>query len=284
MLNMNNSNNSVAGHWLERFIHCAVADHGVSANTREAYTLDITVVRRWAERRGQDLLKLSSADLAEYVRERSEEGLHASTLARHISSCRRFFDFLVAAGCRGDNPALGIRVRRQQPHDSTVPVSAEAVKQLLSPPSTENLPPITAYRRWRDHAIVCLLYGTRLGVSDVRLLRWDQVNLSARTINVEGRAGSVKAMPMTAITASSLVALREAALQAAPEIANAPYCFPTTARLPMSRQALCYTVRKWSRERGDHSVVTPSMLRRSGRVATRRVATQAWFDNPGLNA
>lgn len=252
------------GEWAGRFIQNAHAERRVSASTLEAYKLDLAMASRWAEHEQRDVAGLSTADLTRYVAERARQGTLPSTIARQLSSLRRFYSFLVNQGVVAFNPAAAVILAKSgRPQPSLV--GDAVVRSLLQPPGRKPLSPVSAYRSRRDHAIICMLYGTSLGISDVRLLRWQQIDADWQVVRVPMRNGELRSIFLDATLLAALRSLREfsAAGFSPPE---SPYCFPTASGSPMTRQALCHLVRKWASARGQEQVVTPSALRRTGRA------------------
>lgn len=259
---------SQASYWTTRFTQRLLEEQRVSASTLEAYTLDMAMVSRWAAGQEQDVLTLSAADLARYVTERRERGSQLSTIARHISSCRRFYAFLVQEGVTATNPVAPLAVHpglRQGP--DVLP--NDALRALLRSPDRQFPTTNAALRARRDHALVCTLYGTDLGVSDVRLLRWEQVDEHSLTIRLPLSRGKVRSIGFNPGLLPVLLGWRRCMARADFDEKGRTYCFPSTSGEPMTRQGLCQVVRKWAKDCGRSEVVTPSALRQAGRANRR---------------
>jgi integrase len=125
---------------------------------------------------------------------------------------------------------------------------------------------MAAFRTQRDHMLVCMLYATTLGVSDVRLLCWSQFDLHWQAVQVPVRHGASRTHPLDARLVAGLKALRHAAGLPGVDLAGTAYCFPTSSGLPMTRQSLCHLVRQWGSRCGQAQPVTPSALRKTGRT------------------
>jgi len=262
--------------WVGLFTRSALRERQVSASTLEAYTLDLAMLSRWAAGLGMDLLELSSADLTRYVAERAAQGIQLSTLARHLSSFRRFYSFLVNHAAIARSPAEDVPVPHPlRPRAGLV--RDDVVRSLLRAPRRQFPSPAAAYRAQRDHAIVCMLYGTGLGISDVRLLRWQQVDAHWRVVRAPLRSGAQRSFGLDATLLGLLKALHGSAEANGLNVANSGYCFPAASGLPMTRQALCHVVRRWASECGQAQPVTPSAIRQTGRAhqSGRRLARLA---------
>ena len=249
--------------WIALFTQNALTERQVSASTLEAYTLDLAMLSRWAAGQDLGLLTLTTTDLTRYVVERAAQGTQLSTLARHLSSYRRFFSFLVGHGAIRSNPAAAVLVPQALRQASGL-VRDDILRVLLQPPRAQFNSTGAAYRAQRDHAIICVLYGTGLGISDVRLLRWEQIDEDWQIVRVPLRNGSLRSVVLDGPVLNALRALHEVVVTHTFVQAHSAYCFPTASGLPMTRQALCHMVRKWASECGEDQVVTPSALRQTG--------------------
>ncbi len=255
----------VAEQWLRLFAQFAREERRVSASTLEAYALDMAMLSRWAAGQRKDLLGLTTGDLTRYITQHREQGSHPSTLARHLSSYRCFYAFVMSQGALAINPAAAVlvpQVIRQEARR----VPDDVLRALLRPPALRYPSPVSAYRARRDHTIVCMLYGTSLGISDIRLLCWRQIDEQWQVIRVPLRNGEVRSFVFDGTLLAGLKALRSLAANTGLDDVDNPYCFPTASGLPMTRQAFCHVVRKWARQRGRVEAVTPSALRQAGRV------------------
>ncbi len=255
--------------WVARYAQYLRNTQQVSLCTLEAYTLDLVMLSRWAIARQQDLVALNPADLALYVTQRLAQGTQRSTVARNISSLRRFYAFLVQQGLIAINPVRSLSVT---PASRRAPelVPRDALRLLLQPSVREFHTSLAAYRARRDQAIVWTLYGTRLSISEVRLLRWDQIDEAAGVIRVPRSRGRLRACAIDPELLPVLSALHTSLVEVSyPEVMGA-YCFPTSRGRPMTRQALCQIVRKWALDCGVETGVTPSALRWTGQVNEAR--------------
>ncbi|MEO8223739.1 MAG: site-specific integrase, partial [Gammaproteobacteria bacterium] len=214
--------------WVALFTHRAQEERRLTASTLEAYTLDLTMVSRWASGQRLNLLKLSTSDLTRYVVERAADGTHRSTLARHVSSFRSFYAFLVRQGAIVVNPAATVPVPQALRRSSSV-VRDEVLRALLWPPHREFPSLASTYRARRDHVIVRMLYGTNLGIADVRLLCWRQIDEHSHEVRVQLRSGAVRSFVLDAPLLAALNALRGCTAPASFDPGESTYCFPTAS-------------------------------------------------------
>ena len=117
------------------------------------------------------------------------DGRAPATIARRLSAVRSYFRHLTMIGTRKDNPASGIAAPRRP---RTVP-------RTLSPAEAERLIEAaqgTAPRPMRDLALVELLYGAGLRVSEAIGLRKASIDLEGRIVRVVGKGGKERIVPL----------------------------------------------------------------------------------------
>ncbi|MDQ3030822.1 MAG: tyrosine recombinase XerC [Myxococcota bacterium] len=125
----------------------------------------------------------------------------SSTLARKIATLRSFFRYLLRRGITSANPAAGLRspkVARPLPRFLTVD---EAFRVVEAPAQD-------AHRdeplRLRDTAILELLYGAGLRVSELAGLRIEAIDHDARLVRVMGKGQKERIAPFGGSCAAAL--------------------------------------------------------------------------------
>jgi integrase/recombinase XerD len=116
-------------------------------------------------------------------------GLAPSSIARRAAAARTFYRHLVLLGLREDNPAAGVDLPRRR----------RRLPRSLSPAETERL--IEAAngvtpRALRDRALVELLYGAGLRVSEAVGLDRGRVDLANRLVRPLGKGDRERVVPL----------------------------------------------------------------------------------------
>ena len=149
--------------------------------------------RRDLERLGAFLggpISAATADqLDQYTAELRAEGLSPATLARKTAAARTFFRHLQLVGARADNPAAEVSLPRR----------TRKLPRTLSPGEAERLIDAaagTTPRALRDRALVELLYGAGLRVSEATGLEKGGVDLDDRAVRVTGKGGKERVVPI----------------------------------------------------------------------------------------
>ena len=116
-------------------------------------------------------------------------GSAGTTIARRTAAARSFYKHLQLLGEREDNPAAAL----------TLPRRARTLPKTLSAGEAERLIAAavgTKPRDLRDHALVELLYGAGLRVSEAVGLGKTGVDLDGRLVQVVGKGGKERIVPV----------------------------------------------------------------------------------------
>jgi site-specific recombinase XerD len=128
-------------------------------------------------------------ELERWVAEMRAAGLASSTIARRTSAVRSYFRHLGLIGLREENPAAAL----------VLPKRGRRLPRALSPGETERLIDAatgSAPRTLRDRALVELMYGAGLRVSEAVGLEKGGVDLDGRIVRVLGKGGKERLVPL----------------------------------------------------------------------------------------
>jgi integrase/recombinase XerD len=154
--------------------------------TVEAYRRDLRVLGEWL---GRPLGTVTTEELERYLAELRAAGLAATTIARRIAALRSFFRHEQLLGSRRDNPAAELDLPRRR----------RALPRTLSPSEAERLVEAargTGPRDLRDRALVELLYGAGLRVSEAVGLEKASVDLDGRLVRAIGKGSKERVVPI----------------------------------------------------------------------------------------
>jgi len=182
-----------AGRYLD---HLAV-ERGLSAHTLAAYRRDLRRYVGFLEHRGiTDPSQVDESSIRSFVASVSasthgddERPYRATSVARMLSSVRSFHRFLLRDGITARDPATGVaqpKLPRQLPH----PLTIDETRRLLEAPD-----PATP-AGLRDRAILELLYGAGLRISELTALDVDDLDLEEGAVRVLGKGGKEREVPI----------------------------------------------------------------------------------------
>ena len=169
---------------VERYLLMLAAQR--SPRTVDAYRRDLASLAASLEGNVSDA---TVEDLERWLAAMRADGLAPSTLARRVSAVRTYFRHLNVIGRRADNPAAAIQLPRR----------ARRLPRALSPADTERLIDAaagTTPRTLRDRALVELMYGAGLRVSEAVGLEKNGIDLDGRIVRVVGKGGKERLVPL----------------------------------------------------------------------------------------
>lgn len=239
-----------------RFTEAVWLEDGLGEKTRQAYRGDLERLAAWLqEQPGAPLLKdVRRTDLLAWISRGLSDGFKTSTAARRLSGLRRFFRYLLREGVIAEDPTLRIdspRLPRRLP-DS---LSEEDVENLLSEPDT-GLP-----IELRDRAMMEILYGCGLRVSELVALTVDEVNLRQGVVRIVGKGNKERMVPLGEEAVDWLVRyMREGRGELLKGRASNAL-FPGNRPVAMTRQTFWYRIKHYALRAGIHKHLSPHTLR-----------------------
>jgi integrase/recombinase XerD len=221
--------------------------------TVEAYRRDLLDIE---QRLGKPVGSVSTDDLQTYLAGLRAEGLAPATISRRISAARSFFAHLVLIGVRADNPAAGLEPPRRR----------RKLPRALSPREAERLIEAaagTTPRALRDAALVELLYGGGLRVSEAVGLERAGVDLDERLVRCTGKGNKQRVVP---IGRSAAEALRRYLSRGRPYLdrRHRPELFLNAHGGPLTRAGAFLILRRLAERAGlEPEQIHPHLLRHS---------------------
>ncbi|WP_080803452.1 site-specific tyrosine recombinase XerD [Arabiibacter massiliensis] len=194
-------------------------ERGSSPLTVEAYAADLRDYRAFLE--GIGITRLEDVDrdaVVAYEADLLERGYAASSVDRRVSALKGFHRFCVREGFTRKNPAATIQLPKAPERLPDV-LSAEQVEAMLAEP------PEREPRALRDRAILEVLYGCGLRVSECTGLDLGDAVLDEGFLRVVGKGGKERVSP---ISGAALRALSDYLGNGRPELVK-PYARPTAA-------------------------------------------------------
>jgi site-specific recombinase XerD len=165
------------------------AVEGLRPLTIKAYAEDLERFRLWlAERAGSATAaggiagRINTATVRAYLSVLSARGYSVSTLARRRAAIFRFTRFLTRRGRLPRDPSPEIP-RAASERKLPRPLTAHRIEGLLAGPWPDGVEGL------RDRALLELLYGTGVRVSEASALDLNDLDLSEGWIRIEGKGG-----------------------------------------------------------------------------------------------
>jgi integrase/recombinase XerD len=225
-----------------------------SPRTVEAYRRDLADA---AKALAPARLGAATPDLLQgYVSRMATAGLAPTTVARRVAALRALYRHLVLLGVRGDNPAAALDLPRRA---RTLPRTLSAAEAERLVEAASGVQP----RDLRDRALLELLYGAGLRVSEAVGLERGGVDLEGRLVRVTGKGDKQRVVP---IGRAASEALRLYLSRGRPflDTRHRPELFLNAKGGPLTRAGAFLIVRAVAARAGlDPERVHPHLLRHS---------------------
>jgi len=238
---------------IEDFLQHLKLERGLSEKSIGAYRTDLKEFARFAK--GIDPRQVSPTDITRFFGALVSRGRKPATLARKLSTIKHFFKYLMEAAHIQANPAQAYRapkIARYHPDYLTV-AEIEAIIKAAD----ESGP-----RADRDRAIIELLYGCGLRISELAELKISQIEFEAGFVKVFGKGDKQRLVPLGEFAQKALDKCLETSDQTRRGL-NSPLVFPNRLGKAFSRVGLWKIVRKLVLRAGISKKVTPHTFRHS---------------------
>ncbi|MCP5411031.1 MAG: site-specific tyrosine recombinase XerD [Alphaproteobacteria bacterium] len=175
-----------SAHQIEAFLDMMSAERGASANTLAAYRRDLADFAA-----SHDAARASRADVGRYLESLSAAGMAASTQARKLSALRQFYGFVYGEGWRADDPTQTVEAPKQ---GRPLPkILSRADLETMMARAAENTTP----EGLRLSAMLELLYGGGLRVTELAGLKLTAVRTRENFIRITGKGGKERLAPLS---------------------------------------------------------------------------------------
>lgn len=240
---------------IDSFLDALWSEHGLSQNTLSAYGRDLKSLSNWLTKNNFHLLNATNPLVLEFITHRIKTGSKSRSIARSISSLRRFYRYQIREGKIKDDPTALIELPKLgNPLPKTL--SESEIESLLASPNIQDSIGL------RDRAMLELLYATGLRVSELVSLRFNQLNLQQGVVRVIGKGNKERLVPMGDEASDWL---KQYIDEARPEIMSGKSvcdnCFVTNRGSGMTRQAFWYLIKRYASLSGISQELSPHTLR-----------------------
>jgi site-specific recombinase XerD len=162
-----------------------------SDNTVKAYLSDVTMFAQWVVR--QSIVSpcdVRKETVRQYVGFLATTRVAKRSIARKMAALRKYFGWLVRSKRCAVDPTVGIRAPSDQGRLPKV-LTTEQLAWLLAP--REDAPP---WREARDIAVIEMLYGSGLRVSELCAMDIDSVDVKRAAVTVVGKGAKERRVPV----------------------------------------------------------------------------------------
>ncbi len=244
-------------HLIENYLDFLIIEKGLSHNSIESYSTDLSGYGDFLEKNKiNDMAQADTTVILAWLIHLAKKGLSSKSRARHLITIRGFYKYLISEKHLSINPVK----------DVDIPKIGQALPKIMSVAEVETLldtGDLTKPRELRNVAMMEIMYGAGLRVSELIFLKLQDVNLDAGVLRVMGKGSKERIVPIGAkaksITQEWIDTGRPLVLKNIPS----QYLFVARAGKPMTRQAFWKIIKKNAGLAGISKNITPHTLRHS---------------------
>ena len=241
---------------IEKFIDHLEIDENKSANTCQSYYRDLRQMADWigSSFGAYEAEAYSNANVKEYYDHLVAEGKSPATISRFVASAKAFFEYLLKAGLLSQDPSVSLKAPKVIRKKPSILSESDTVK-LLSSPEDDS-------KGLRDKAMLELMCDTGLRVSELLGLTLKDLDLAKRQISVPG-SRSRKIQYDKKINRYLEDYLKNARAVLLGKQTDEGYLFLNVSGENMSRQGFWKLIKKYGKDAGIETELTPHVLRHS---------------------
>lgn len=244
--------------YISAFMEYLNYEKGLSANTQAAYRRDLVKLITYLKKNNITLepSEISRHDLMGFLSGQMDMGTAHSTIARSLSSIKTFYKFLFMEGYVENNPTSDLetpKIHRKLPQV----LSIEEVDRLMQQP--EVIRPLGL----RDRAMLELMYGTGIRVSELLSLQIEDINITAGFLRCLGKGRKERIVPVNATATDWVQRYLARARNLLVKSHVERILFVNAHGRPMSRQGFFKILSQYAEKAELQKEVTPHTLRHS---------------------
>lgn len=244
---------------ITEYTHYLASEKMRSLNTINAYASDLENYLYYLENTLliDDVKLITTDDVKKYLTYLKKLGYRASSSSRELTSIKSFHKFLQLEGYTKTNPVMMISSPKLDKKLPTV-LSVEEVMLLLD--SLNNDTPYNA----RNQAMIEVMYGTGLRVSELVNLKLSELHLTSKMISTTGKGSKERIVPINDYASKIL---RNYIIDERPKLLkrgkDPNFVFLNNQGGPLSRQSFFLILRKLCKDVGITKEISPHTLRHS---------------------
>ncbi len=244
-------------HIIQQYLDFLTIEKGLAENSISSYALDLSRYVNFLE--SQQITQLSQTDttvILAWLVNLSSQGLSAKSRARHLSAIRGLYQFAIQKKFLTTNPVKDVDLPKtgtSLPHI----MSAQEVSDLLCAVVPK------APRQMRDLAMLEVMYGAGLRVSELIFLQISDINSDTNLVRVMGKGSRERIVPLGSKARNAVEQWKSIGRPLMLAGVASPYLFVARAGNPMTRQGFWKIIKKYALAAGITKNISPHTLRHS---------------------
>lgn len=242
---------------LRRYIQYLQLERSYSKNTLDAYRRDLNKLLIYYADNCIDFKSVTLEEFDKFAGELREEGIKPRSVARILSGVRSFYRFLALEKEIEMDPTELLESPRIGKHLPEV-LSVEEIDRIIS------VIDLSKPEGIRDKAIIEVLYGCGLRISELCNLKISHLYLEEEYIRVKGKGSKERLVPIEGVAVESLKEWLVARMGRKVRSTEEDYVFVSVTRgCRLSRISLFVYIKEYARKAGITKNISPHTFRHS---------------------
>ena len=235
------------------FLNFCRLEKGLAEHSLDAYSSDLERFNKFLK---GSLALPGTEELRAYLDHLYASGLGSRSVARHVTTLRGFFGFLLREGLISSDPSEHLRTPKMW---QTIPkfLNLDQIERLLA------LPDRSRPAGLRDRAMLELLYASGLRVSELCGLGVSDLNLEMGVLRTTGKGNKQRLVPVGKEAIQSVREYLKSGRGALLKGRASRYLFVTARGTSMTRQSFWKLLTGYGKRAGMFHGITPHVLRHS---------------------
>lgn len=237
----------------KRFLSYLQFERGLAQNTVSSYKLDVEAYLEFLSPRR--IVAVTRDDVRQFMAGQLKAGVDARSVARHLSTIRHLYKYLLNEEIIVTDPTRGIPVPRTWKNlpKSLSPEEVQIMVDAISPVTAQGL---------RDRAMVLVSFGSGLRVAELISLKLEDLDLEHSFLTVrQGKGSKDRIAPLNRAAIDALKAYVEIGRPNF-HFDSSPYVFVSNRGDSLTRQLVFQQFRELA-ERTLGKKISPHWLRHS---------------------
>lgn len=243
---------------LSEFKYYLETEKALSLNTISAYMTDLRDYSKFLKKYQNvyDVNDISQEAIERYMLSLKRSGLSSKSITRKLSSIKEFHKFLFDTKTVKENPTIFIDSVKQEKKLPVV-LTVEEVETIINSIKTDT--PLGL----RNKALIEVMYGSGLRVSEAAELKVGSLHLNSKYINIIGKGNKERIVPIGDVASEALRNYFDSGRKILTMNKFSDYVFVNYKGEPMTRQAIFKLIKKLAADNGIEKEISPHTLRHS---------------------
>ncbi len=241
---------------IQTFLDFCRIEKGLALNSTEAYRRDLERFEAYFSAQSGIPEIPRAEDLRTYLEALHAEGLSTRSIARHTTTIRNLYNFLIREGVVDQDPTALLPLPKQW---STLPryLSLEEINRMIDAPDQGKPSGV------RDRAMLELLYATGLRVTELCGVEVNDLERELGIVRVNGKGNKQRLVPVGQTALRAIGTYLDSARGQLLKGRASRYLFVTARGTKMTRQGFWKLIILHGKKAGIFHGLTPHVIRHS---------------------